>query len=174
MRTSGLEMRGDRKREPHVHAARVALHRRVDELLDASELDNFVELARDLALAHPEDRTVEVDVFTPCQLRVEARADLEQAAEPTAHVGVAGGGLGDPGEDAQESGLAGAVLADDPDDLTLVDVERHIAHRPEGVAFLPRAPAPDHFPPEPGELLTQRVVATLELPDAILLSDPDG
>ena len=39
----GLEVRGDREREPHVHAARVALHGRVDELLDAGELDDLVE-----------------------------------------------------------------------------------------------------------------------------------
>ena len=38
-----LEMRGDREREPDVHAARVALHRRVDEPLDPGELDDVVE-----------------------------------------------------------------------------------------------------------------------------------
>ena len=37
-----LEMGGDRERQPHVHAARVALHRRVDELLDPGELDDRV------------------------------------------------------------------------------------------------------------------------------------
>ena len=40
-----LEVRGDREREPHVHPARVALHGRVDELLDLGELDDLVELA---------------------------------------------------------------------------------------------------------------------------------
>ena len=41
-----LEVRGDREREPHVHPARVALHRRVEEPLDLGELDDLVELAR--------------------------------------------------------------------------------------------------------------------------------
>ena len=40
-----LEVRGDREGKAHVHAARVALDRRVDELLDAGELDDLVELA---------------------------------------------------------------------------------------------------------------------------------
>ena len=40
-----LEVRGDRERQAHVHAARVALHRRVDELLDLGERDDLVELA---------------------------------------------------------------------------------------------------------------------------------
>ena len=51
-----LEVRRDGEGEPHVHAARVALHRRVDELLDLGELDDLVELARDLAPLHAEDR----------------------------------------------------------------------------------------------------------------------
>ena len=42
----GLEVRGDREREAHVHAARVALDGRVDELLDSGELDDLVEALR--------------------------------------------------------------------------------------------------------------------------------
>ena len=84
-----LEMRGDREREPHVHAARVALDRRVDELLDAGEVDDLVELPRDLAALHAEDRAVQEDVLAPGQLRVEAGADLEQAADATPDLGPA-------------------------------------------------------------------------------------
>ena len=80
----GLEVRGDGEREPHVHAARVALHRRVDELLDARELDDLVEARVDLAALHPEDRAVQVDVLAAGQLGVEARADLEQAPDAPA------------------------------------------------------------------------------------------
>ena len=47
MRISGFEVRGDGEREPHVHAAAVALDRRVEELLDLGELDDRVELAVD-------------------------------------------------------------------------------------------------------------------------------
>ena len=46
-----LEVRRDREREPHVHPARVALDGRVDELLDAGELDDVVEALLDLACA---------------------------------------------------------------------------------------------------------------------------
>ena len=45
----GLEVRGDGEREAQVHAARVALHRRVDEPLDLGERDDLVELRDDLA-----------------------------------------------------------------------------------------------------------------------------
>ena len=38
-----LEVGGDGEGEPHVHAARVALDRGVEELLDLGELDDLVE-----------------------------------------------------------------------------------------------------------------------------------
>ena len=46
-----LEVRGDGECQTHVHAARVALYRRVDELLDPGELDDLVETLLDLARA---------------------------------------------------------------------------------------------------------------------------
>ena len=49
----GLEVRGDREREPHVHAAGVALDRRVEELLDAGEVDDCVESCGDLGGVMP-------------------------------------------------------------------------------------------------------------------------
>ena len=42
----GLEMGGHGEGQAHVHAAGVALDRRVEELLDLGELDDLVELAR--------------------------------------------------------------------------------------------------------------------------------
>ena len=48
----GLEMRSDRERESHVHAARVALHGRVEEPLDPRELDHVGKLLLDLASLH--------------------------------------------------------------------------------------------------------------------------
>ena len=82
-------MRRDGEREPHVHPARVALDRGVDELLDAGELDDVVEALLDLLALHAEDRAVEIDVLAPGELLVEARADLEQAADATADLGPA-------------------------------------------------------------------------------------
>ena len=77
----GLEVRGDGEREPDVHAARVPLHRRVDEPLDAGELDDVVEALLDLPALHPEDRAVQIDVLAAGELLVEAGPDLEQAPD---------------------------------------------------------------------------------------------
>ena len=86
MQDLGLEVRRDGEREPHVHAARVALDRRVEEPLDPGELDDLVELASDLGRAHAEDRAVEVDVLAAGELGVKAGADLEQRADAAVDV----------------------------------------------------------------------------------------
>src|SRR5215213_1438930 len=58
-----LEVRGDAKRETHVHAARITLHRRVKKFLNFSEADDLVKLSIDLDFAHAEDCAVEIDVL---------------------------------------------------------------------------------------------------------------
>ena len=77
-----LQVGRDREGQPDVHPAGVALHRRVEELLDLGEGDDLVELAGDLGLPHPEDRAVEVDVLAAGQLGVEAGADLQERGDP--------------------------------------------------------------------------------------------
>ena len=109
-----LEVRRHGEGQPHVHAARVALDRRVEELLDLGERDDLVELAVDLGPAHAEDRAVEVDVLAAGQLGMKAGADLEQRCRrgrgsprsPSRR-------LGDAREDLQQRALARAVAADD-------------------------------------------------------------
>ena len=82
-------MRRDGEREPHIHPgaiqvdslapARLTLraalrqsperlprrlgHRRVDELLDAGEVDDLVELGADFGFGHAEDGAIEENVF---------------------------------------------------------------------------------------------------------------
>ena len=117
-------MGGDGEGEPHRHAARVALDRRVEEALDVGEGDDLVEAAADLGAAHAEDRAVEEDVLAAGQLGVEAGPDLEQRADAAGHVGPARGRLGDPREDFQQRALAGAVVADQADDFAVLDRQR--------------------------------------------------
>src|SRR5438132_7150296 len=69
-----IEMCGDSEGKAHVHTCRVALDRRVHELLDTAELDDLRELPRYLATAHTQNRAVEVDVLAAGQLGMETRA----------------------------------------------------------------------------------------------------
>ena len=84
-------------------------------------------------LRHAQDRAVHVDVFAAGQLGVEAGADLQQAGDPAADDGPAGGRFGDAAEDLQQRALARPVAADDADDLALVDLERDVLEGPEDI-----------------------------------------
>ena len=124
-------MRSHRKGEPHVHARGVALDRRIEELLDLREGDDLVELPPDLRPRHAEDRTIEEDVLAARQLRVKARAHLEQARHAAADLDAPGARLGNPREDLQQRRLAGAIAPDDADHLATLDLEVDILERPE-------------------------------------------
>src|SRR5205814_2993508 len=115
-----LKVRGDREGEAHVHAGRVPLDRRLDKALDFREGDDLVELARDLGAAHAEDRTVQVDVLAPGQLRMKARADFKERADTAVELDAPVGRLRDARENFQERTLACAVMADDAEQFALL------------------------------------------------------
>ena len=98
-----LQMRRHREREPHIHAAGIALHRRIEEFLHFGEGDDLVELALDLGAAHAEDGAVEEDVLAARQLRVKAGADLEKARNAALDLDAARARLGDAREDLQQA-----------------------------------------------------------------------
>src|SRR5204862_3354281 len=95
------------------------------------------QLARDLAAVHPQDRPVQGHVLPAGELRVEARADLEDAADASADLGAAARRRSDPAEDLQQGGLARAVPADEADDLSLVHLERDVVQRSDLLVGLP-------------------------------------
>src|SRR5207245_2685884 len=115
----------------HVHAAGVALDRRVDKPVDLGEGDDVVELAGDLAPRHAEDGAVEEDVFPAGQLGMEPGPDFQKAADLAAQLDAAGRRLGDAAEDLQEGRFAGAVAADDAHDLPRLDLEGNVAQGPQ-------------------------------------------
>ena len=67
--------------EPHIHAAGVMLHRRIEKHLRLGKGDDLVELAVDLLARHAKDRAVEINVLPAGQLRVKTGAHLEQAGD---------------------------------------------------------------------------------------------
>src|SRR3954469_8550590 len=58
----GIEMSGDREREPDVHPGRIPLDGDVDEVADPGEVDDLVELPLGFSARHAEDRAVEEHV----------------------------------------------------------------------------------------------------------------
>ena len=126
-----LQMSGYRKRQAHVHPARIPLHRRVEKLLHLGEGDDLVEAVGDFGAFHAEDGAVEEDVFAAGELGVEAGADFEEAADAAVELDFAGGRFRNLGEDLEQGAFAGAVAADDADDFAFLNVEGDVSKCPE-------------------------------------------
>ena len=129
-------MGGDGKRQPQCHAARVALHRGVDELGHVGEVDDVVELPVDLVAAHAQDGAIEVDVLAAGQIRMKSGAHFQQTRHPAVDHGRPPRRLRDSRQNLQQRRFAGAVGADDPDRLSALDLEGHVPQRPDRVVVL--------------------------------------
>ncbi len=77
----------------------------------------------------PHHHAVEDDVFARGQLHVEADPELDERRQPPRHADRPGVGAVDAREAFQQRALAGAVAADDPEELALADVERDVVER---------------------------------------------
>ena len=118
-----LEMCGYGKGEAHIHAARIAFNRRVYELLHLCERDDLVEFTPHFGTRHSEYRSVQKDILTARQVRVEAGSYLEERSDPPTYPGDAGGRLRDATEDFKERRLTCAVTAYYPDHFSGLDAE---------------------------------------------------
>ena len=117
-----LEVRGDGEGQPHIHAAGVALDRRIDEFFDPGKSRRSRRTCASISrAAHAEDRAVQIDVFAAGQLGVKAGADFQQAGHAALDQRAAFGRLGDPREDLEQRRFAGAVASDDADDLAVAE-----------------------------------------------------
>ena len=115
----------DRHGEPeaHVHAGRVGLHRRVDELLELGKGDDLVEALGNRALRQSEHHAVDEDVLTAGNLRMKAGAELDERRDTALHLDRTRCRLADPGNQLQHRALARPVASDDAERTPGLDVE---------------------------------------------------
>ena len=163
----GLQVGSHREGKPELHPAGVALHRSVDEGSDIRELHDLLEAALDLAALHVEDRPVQEDVLAAGELRMEARAHLEQRSDPAAKACLSLGRQGDLGEDLEEGALAGAVVTDHPQRLPTLHLEVDVPQRPELLRFR----TPSHVLDPLADPLRQQLVAGLVPADLVALAE---
>ena len=76
-----IEVRGDGEGKPDIHAAGVALDRRVNEFFDSGKSDDFIEFSANLGPSHAQDGAIKENILSSGQLGVKARANLEQAGD---------------------------------------------------------------------------------------------
>ena len=156
----GVHVDGDGEAQPHVHARRVGLDRRIDEVLDLGELHDLVEPPGYLALRQPQHHAVDEDVLAPRDLRMEPGAQLDQGRDPPPHVDRAAGRLGDSRHQLEQGALARAVPADQPDRRARRRLQRHAVDRPEHLARFELA---GQTPPEQ-RALERRELAAVRVP----------
>src|SRR5207249_7906474 len=108
----GLEVGRHGEREPHIHAARVVLDRRVQEGFDTGKVDYLIELALNLPTPHAENCTVHVDVLAPGEFAVKPGPDLKETAEVAVDDGSTAGGLGQSAKNLQQRAFASSVAPD--------------------------------------------------------------
>src|SRR5438309_2299811 len=138
----GVEVDRDREAQAHVHAARVRLHRRVEEPADVGEALDLGHRRVHLAPRQAEERSVEVRVLAAAEVGMESRADLKERGDPASGSERPRCRLRRAGDELEEGGLPRAVRADDAKGLALADLEAHVVQRldPLGRRVLPEGP----------------------------------
>ena len=108
----GIDMDRNRESQAHIHARRVGLDRRVDEILHLRKLDDLVEAVLDLFLAEAKHDAVDEDVLAAGDLGVKAGAQFDQRRDAAIDLDLALSGPRDAGHALEQRALAGAVAAD--------------------------------------------------------------
>src|SRR5436853_5656710 len=128
-----IQVRSHGECQSHIHATRVTFDRRLEKSLGARKIYDFVEFRVNLAPAHTQDGSVQINVFTSAEIRMKASANVEQAAYFPVQFSAAGGGFDNPGEYFQQRRFPGAVGPDDAHNLSRVDLEIDVLQRPENL-----------------------------------------
>ena len=128
-------MRRHRKSQAYKHAARIALNRRIEKLLDFRKSHDLIQLAPHLLPGHAQNRPVEISIFPPGQVGMKTRAHLQQAGDAAFDLDEPAGWGGDLRQNFEQSAFAGPIAADDTQRLPLLNGEAHIPQRPEGLVI---------------------------------------
>src|ERR1700730_481778 len=127
-----LKMRSDRKYHPNLHTAGIALDGSIQKFTDTRKISDLFKFVIDFLLPHAEDRSIQVNVFTAGQLRMEAGADLEKASHTATYANFAFGWVRNTRENFQECTFASAIGANDGDRVALLHIETYVTQRPKG------------------------------------------
>ncbi len=163
--------RGDREPQPRAHARRVGLHRQVDELAHAGEVHDLGVLGLDVGLGHPHRQAPEHHVPLAGEVLHQGGVDAEQGGVAD-RVDRAVLGREQPGDRAQQRGLARAVPADDADRVAAVGDERHAA---DGVHLADRRPRlPAEYAEQGGRRGAAVPARAVDAVDDVQAVDDDG
>src|SRR3990170_931670 len=100
-------MGGNGKGQSYIHSAGVVLHWCIYEFPDLGKIHNRVEFAANLVSCQPNDRSVEIDIFSPGEFLVKTGTHFQEGAHTAEKLCPSKGRLRDPGEDLQQCAFPG-------------------------------------------------------------------
>src|SRR5882724_694930 len=118
--------------QPHRHARGIVLQRRIKKLFGLSKSDDLIKLLFNFVFAHTQDRAIEKNIFTPCELRMKPSTYFQQAANASIQSHTARRGPGYARKYFQQGRLSRTVPADDADNLAGCHFKAHIPESPDG------------------------------------------
>jgi hypothetical protein len=107
------------ERESHPHAGRVGAQRQGEVVTEFGEFDDVVDPGLHLLAAHAEEQPADDDVLVSGDLRIHADPQVEDRRDTAADPRRATGRLVNPGQHAQQRGLACAVVPNQADSVPL-------------------------------------------------------
>src|SRR6267378_346401 len=131
---------------------------------DAGKVDNTIQLLFNFASPHSQQRTVQVNVFTARQLRVEAGRNLDERRKLAANSDLALCRRRDVVQEFKDSAFASTIETNNAECLTALHCEADVPQRPE----FSRAAS------EAAKLIYQRTIRHFSVrltPDFVLLGN---
>ena len=120
---------GEREAEADHHAGAVGAHRHVEEAAEVGEPLHVVLQGADRARVQPGIEPAQADILPAGEVEVHPQVGVEQGVQLAPHRHPAGDRLVDPGQRAQQRGLARTVAADQPQPLARTQREGEAAQR---------------------------------------------
>ena len=117
---------GNRERKPYLHAGRIIFKLLVHEFFKLGEFNDIIVHTVNFPAREAQQRTVQIYIFTPRQLRVETDAKLNERHEFTRNRDLTLFRIVYLGNDLKERRFPAAVTPDDTEELALVDIKTDI------------------------------------------------
>ena len=126
----GIDVGGDGETEPERHTGRIDAQRMVEEVAKFRELHDALQFLLNVGVGKAQEARVQVNVLAPGELRMEARAQFQQARDAAFDLDAAESRRKRSAENLQKRTLAGAVHADDAQGTPLFHLEVDLPQRP--------------------------------------------
>jgi hypothetical protein len=126
-----IDVHGDRKRQAHNHAGGVSLERLGHEIAQFREFHNLRKNGVHAPAADAQECRVETYVFHAAQIGMETRSKLQERSHAPVYVDGSPVGRDQPGNQAQQRALPGAVGSDQGEALARLHAKKQAFKRVE-------------------------------------------